>query len=333
VAAVAQVTVFGAGAMGTALAMHAARAGVPTALWANPLDERALAGMRAERRHPTLPEHLPDSLQVFGPEELETAAQGCEVAVLGASSAGARSLAAMVAHVTGPAGSVVSLAKGLEPDSLLRVSEVYAEVLGREEVIAVGGPCLAGELAEDQPSAAVWAADRLGAARAAGDRLVNDSYQVTYSDDLPGVEYAAVVKNVAAIGMGILDGLAGRREQDLRNAKAALFTLAVHELATLVTALGGRRETALGLAGLGDALVTSLGGRNRRYGEVVGTGADPKAALERMEAEGHTVEGVDSTRALRALADRAGVDLPYHLAVEGVLFGGNDPATLLEVLR
>ena len=134
---------FGAGAMGTALAMHAARAGVSTALWANPFDERALAAMRTERRHPTLPEHLPDSLRVFGPDELAAAAEGCRVAVLGASSAGARSLAGMVAGVVGSARSLVSLAKGLEPGSLLRVSEVYAEALGRDDVVAVGGPCLA----------------------------------------------------------------------------------------------------------------------------------------------------------------------------------------------
>jgi len=125
----AQVTVFGAGAMGTAFAMHAVRRGLDTALWANPYDARALAAMREDNRHPALPEHLPGGLTLHEHEALHDAARGCEVAVMGANSAGARSLARMVADAVPAEAFVVSVAKGLEPDTGRRMSEVYSEEL------------------------------------------------------------------------------------------------------------------------------------------------------------------------------------------------------------
>lgn len=328
----ARVTVFGAGAMGTAFAMHASRQGLDTALWANPFDQAVEEALRTDGKHPLLPEHLPAGVGLFGPAELPEAAAGCEVAVMGASSRGARSLARMVKGSVGTARFLISVAKGLESESGLRVSEVYAEELGAD-VVAIGGPCLAAELAEGLPTAAVWASATIGLAQAAGKPFEHPSYQIAYSDDLAGVELCSMMKNVAAIGLGFLDGLGKPSGEDLKNAKAALFTKAAHELAQLVTALGGRGETALGLAGLGDALVTSLGGRNRLYGEMVGSGVQPAAALEEMEGRGLTVEGVHSTGDVHRLALEAGLDLPYHLAIHQVLFRGADPRSVLEVLR
>src|SRR5919204_1874706 len=119
---VSTVTVFGAGAMGTALAMHAARRGLDVALWANAYDERALEAIRAEGKHPALPEHVPSTLSVHGPEDLERAAEGCEFAIMGASSAGARALARVVGEAVASARFVVSLAKGLENESGKRPS-------------------------------------------------------------------------------------------------------------------------------------------------------------------------------------------------------------------
>ena len=323
---------FGAGAMGTALAMHAARAGLDVALWANPHDAQALESIRRDGRHPALPEHVPGALSVHGPDELEHASAGCEIAVLAANSAGARSLARMVRDALDGTRYVVSLAKGLESESRTRVSLVYQEELGGPDVLAVGGPCLAQELAGGSPSAAVWSAGNLEDARAAGERFGDRHYQVTYTDDITGLEFCTTGKNVTAIGAGILDGLAKLADEHFRNAQAALFTRAVAELAEFVTAMGGRAETAMGLAGLGDLLVTSLGGRNRLYGERVGEGADPSAALEEMTSRGLTVEGVDSTRDVYALSEEAGLDLPYHRAVYGVLFEGRDPRSVMETL-
>ena len=327
----ARVTVFGAGAMGTAVAMHAARRGLDAALWANPLDEKVLARIREDGRHPNLPEHIPSQLAVHGPDELDKAAAGCEIAVMGASSAGARSLAGMVRdHVA--ASYVVSIAKGLEPETGKRMSEVYGEELPTSTVIAMGGPCLAAELAQGLPSTAVWGSIGIDDARGAGEPFVHRAFQLLFTDDVVGLEYCAVLKNVAAIGMGLLDGLGKTLDEDFKNAKAALFTKAIHELTELVVALGGRAETCLGLAGLGDVLVTSLGGRNRLYGELVGAGGHPHEVLEDLSRRGMTVEGVDSARDVRRLADEQAIELPYHAAVERVVFEAADPDCILEVL-
>jgi glycerol-3-phosphate dehydrogenase (NAD(P)+) len=329
----ARVTVFGAGAMGTAFAMHAARSGLPTSLWANEHDLAAYAAMREERKHPLLPEHLPDGVELRGPNELEAAARDVEIAVLAANSAGARSLASMVRlHVAG-ARVAVSVAKGFEPTTGKRMSEVYGEEIAGTDVVVVGGPCLARELAEGLPTAAVWASSVTSIAEEAGKPFDDRRYQLSYSDDVVGVELCSMMKNVAAIGLGLLDGLGKSTGIGYQNAKAALFTRAAQEIVMLVTELGGRSDTAMGLAGIGDQLVTSLGGRNRLYGELVGTGDPPDDTLRELEASGLTVEGVESTRHVRRLASEHGVQLPYHEAVHRVLFEGARPLEVLEVLR
>lgn len=329
----ARVAVFGAGAMGTAMAMHAARRGHRTTLWANQHDLRAYATLREERRHPLLPEHVPEAVGIFGPNELDEAAEGAEVVVMGANSHGARSLAQMVKGHVGAVDAVVSVAKGLEPETHLRMSQVYEQELPGANVIAIGGPCLASELAEGLPTAGVWAASTVDAAGSVGRGFSDRHYQLEFSDDVVGVELCAMMKNVAAIGLGMLDGIGSPTGRDFKNAKAALFMKAAHELVELVTAAGGRRETVFGLAGVGDQLVTSLGGRNRLYGELVGSGDPPEDTLEELEGRGLTVEGVDSTREVRRLAAEHGLVLPYHTAIHRVLFEDAAPEEILEVLR
>jgi glycerol-3-phosphate dehydrogenase (NAD(P)+) len=319
--------------MGTAFAMHSARMGHETSLWANQHDLLAYASLREERKHPLLPEHLPSEVAVHGPNELAKAASDCEIAVMGANSHGARSLAQMVREHVRETRFVVSVAKGLEPSSGVRMSEVYRDAFPGMDVVAIGGPCLASELAEGLPTAGVWAAETEGLAREAGKPFDDRRYQLVFTDDVIGVELCSMMKNVAAIGLGILDGLGKLNSEPYKNAKAALFTKAANELIELVTALGGRRETVFGLAGLGDQLVTSLGGRNRLYGELVGAGDPPEATLEALEARGLTIEGVDSTRDVRRLAGKEALDLPYHFAIHRVLFEGAQPRDVLEVLR
>jgi len=214
----------------------------------------------------------------------------------------------------------------------MRMSEVYGGELPGAAVIAMAGPCLAAELAQGLPSTAVWGSAGVEDARRAGEQFVHRTFQVHFTDDLVGLEYCAVLKNVAAIGMGLLDGLGKTLDEDFKNAKAALFTKALHELTELVVAMGGRPDTCLGLAGLGDVLVTSLGGRNRLYGELVGAGGHPDDVLADLGRRGMTVEGVDSSRDVRRLADEQGLDLPYHFAVERVVFEAADPDCILEVL-
>jgi glycerol-3-phosphate dehydrogenase (NAD(P)+) len=325
--------VFGSGTMGTAVAMHLARVGNDTRLWASPWDARVLPSLLEERRHPGLPEHLPDQLVVLGPDELPAAVDGLGIAVMGAHSAGARALARAVAEAGAELPLVVGLAKGLEPESNRRMSEVYADEVGHGRVVAMGGPALAPEIAQGLPTSAVLASSPDTSAAEAADSFRSSTFHMAVTEDIVGVEYATVAKNVTAIGMGVLDGLGKVSSRAYRNAKAALFTQAVDELIRLITAMGGRNETAVGLAGLGDALVTSLGGRNRLYGELIGAGADPQRSLEDLIAQGLTVEGVDSARVVRRLAEEHALDLPLHLQVYRILFERAEATSIVDFLK
>jgi glycerol-3-phosphate dehydrogenase (NAD(P)+) len=330
---VSNVTVFGAGAMGTALAMHLARRGHRTKLWASEFDRAVVQALFHERRHPSLPEYLPEALTVLPPEDVGAAAEGMDIAVLGAHSGGARTLARIVMKGCGSLPLVVGVAKGLEPESRKRMSEVYAEEVGHRRVISVGGPCLASEVAQGLPTASVFASHDVGTAEEGAAAFRSGTYHVTVTDDLAGVEYCTVAKNVAAIGMGILDGLGKVSGREYQNAKAALFTRAFGELAELVVAAGGRRDTVSGLAGLGDTLVTTIGGRNRLYGELLGEGAEPEAALKGLMERGMTVEGVDSARDVRHLAEGLGVTLPFLEQMHRILFEASPADSVLECLR
>jgi glycerol-3-phosphate dehydrogenase (NAD(P)+) len=319
--------------MGTAVAMHAARVGHDVTLWGSSHDEPVLRELAEHGKHPSLREHLPASIKVCGPDELDAAVDGAQLLVLGANSHGARSLASLIRdHVAG-ALVAISVAKGMEPGSGKRMSEVYAEEFAGVPIVSVGGPCLATELASGLPTASIWAGSSMQLAEQAGRPFDAPSYQLTYTDDVIGVELCSMMKNVAAIGLGMLDGIGKPTGEDFKNAKAALFTKAAHEIVELVTAAGGRSETAFGLAGIGDQLVTSLGGRNRLYGELVGAGEAPEATLRDLEARGLTVEGVDSTLDVARLAEVHALDLPYHAAIHRVLAHDADPRDILEVLR
>ncbi len=326
------VAVLGAGAMGTALAMHLARKGEQVCLWGSEHDARVLPELQGARSHPALPSRLPSELQVFGPDDLHLACKGAAFGVLAAHSGGARSLAGLVRDALGDVAFVVSIAKGLEPETRKRPSEVYREELGLP-VVAIGGPALAAEVAEGLPCAAVLGCDEPDALRRAADALHQPgSYAVHETTDCAGLEYCGTAKNVGAIGAGILEGIGIRREQGYKNARAALFTKAASEMCDLVEALGGRRETAMGLAGLGDLLVTSIGGRNRQYGEMVGAGADPHHAEEDMTSRGMTVEGVESARDVHELGRQHGVTVPVHEAIYRVIHEDAPPKTLLEAV-
>lgn len=327
-----RLTVFGAGAAGTALAIHLARKGEDVALWASEFDAGVVDDLE-DRRHPALPERLPPELRLLGPAEVEKAGAHAEVAVLAANSAGARSLARLVAPWIPDPAVVVSIAKGLEPGTLKRMTQVYAEEMPGHPVVALSGPSLAAEVALGLTTAVVVAGDDAATRGRAAAAFRSERFLVDESDDVAGVEICGVAKNVAAIGAGILEGLAQHLQQENRNPRAALLTRAVQEMADLAEAMGGRRETAFGLAGIGDLLVTTLGGRNRLYGEAIGLGAEPDHTLRDMIARGLTVEGADSARDVHTLAERAGLSLPVHEAVYRIVHGGAPAETIMEALR
>lgn len=329
----ARVTIFGAGAAGTALAMHLARKGEDVMVWGTEFDERAMALLRQERRHPALPEHLPAEVQLWGPEELAEAAEHAEIAVLAAHSSGARNLARTIGSSLGTTRIAVSIAKGLEPETLKRMSEVYGEEIMGIAIVALSGPSLAAEIAEGLHTAVAMASDDEAACRETAEVFRSKRFLVDVTDDVAGVELCGFAKNVAAIGAGILEGLSEHLQRESKNPRAALFTRGLQEMAELCEAMGGRRDTVFGLAGVGDLLVTSLGGRNRMYGEAIGMGAEPDHTLHEMQQRGLTVEGAESARDVHLLTDRMGLDLPVHESVYRILHEGDAPESILEALR
>lgn len=326
-----RITVFGAGAAGTALAIHLARKGEDVTLWGSEYDAGVLPELTEKRSHPSLPERLPAEIRILGPDELDDAGKDAAYGVLAANSGGARSLARLVKGALPEDLMVVSITKGLEPETYARMSEVYGGETGRP-VVAVSGPMLAPELAEGWLTAVVFASQHRDELQEAADTFRSDVYLVDTSDDVVGTEICGTAKNVAAIAAGVLEGLAESRQRDLKNARAALFTRGVHEIAQLVEAMGGRPETAFGLAGAGDLLVTSLGGRNRAFGHAIGLGGDPKHTLKDMTGSGMTVEGAASAGDVHHLAGERGLQLPLHETVYRVVHEGADPRSILEAI-
>jgi glycerol-3-phosphate dehydrogenase (NAD(P)+) len=346
---VATVAVLGAGAMGSALATPAVAAGNRVRLWGTWLDGGLLAELRAGRPHPRTGVPVDPRVDLHDAGGLAAALDGADLVAVAISSDGVlevarRAAAAGLAPGTplllctkgfgrGPDGGV-----GLLPDL------VAAAMVGRPAaswpVVAVGGPCKADEVAAGRPTAAVFAGEDRAAVERCARAVTTPAYRVQRGRDPVGVEAAAATKNVYAIAVGLCHGLGEAGGQPWHDLAAATFTQAVAEMGRLAVALGGRQETVLGLAGLGDLEVTSLSGRNRVLGARVGRGEPPAEALAAMAAAGQTVEGVPAARLARDLAaqlarerpDEAG-DLPARLpllaAVNRLLDGDPHPAALV----
>jgi len=324
------IAVVGAGAWGTALAAHLSRrADLRVTLWARDAAQaRAIGGQRANEKY--LPGiRLPDALAVTA--DLATVARADLLIVgtpIGALSAVAAELAAAGAHAP-----LVWLSKGLisvpataaHPGGVALAHQVLAPLWGAPVGI-VSGPSFAEEVARGLPTAvAVAATDGALAARVAS-LLRAESLRAYESDDIAGVEIGGAVKNVLAIAAGASDGLGFGH-----NARAALITRGLSETGRLSAALGGQRETLMGLAGLGDLVLTCTGdlSRNRRVGLALAAG---KSLPEILAELGHVAEGVTTAAAVRALAGHVGVEMPICDVVHEVLYEGLAPKDAVERL-
>jgi glycerol-3-phosphate dehydrogenase (NAD(P)+) len=223
---------------------------------------------------------------------------------------------------------VVSVAKGIEIDTLRRPSEILLHTLGPRPVAAISGPNIAGELARQLPATMVVAATNDGAPNEPLARQVQELFTTHYlrvyrNDDLLGVELAGALKNVVAIAAGILDGMRAGH-----NAKAALLTRGLVEITRLGVTLGAQAETFAGLAGLGDLVTTCFSpeGRNRRFGERIGCGESVEEVLGSIVG---VVEGMPTCKSVVALAGKCGVEMPISAGLHGVLFEGRNPRSQL----
>jgi glycerol-3-phosphate dehydrogenase (NAD(P)+) len=319
----AAVAVLGAGAWGTALAVALA-AGGPVRLWAQRDDQAAeLARTRSN------PRYLPGVLLPAGVDvtaHLPEAIASAGIILLAAPAAAVAGLCERLVEGLAPAAVLTLAAKGFEQSSGRLLHEVVEQHLPDQPLCAISGPTFAGELARGCPSALVVAARDREVAETVAKRMRQPWLRAYSSTDLIGVEVAGAVKNVLAIAAGVGDGLGLGA-----NARAALITRGLAEITRLGAALGGQAATFMGLAGLGDVVLTCTDdqSRNRRFGLALARGLSPEDAVREV---GQVVEGARTAPLALALAERAGVDLPICREVAALVAGQSTPAEALHHL-
>lgn len=321
-----KVAVMGSGSWGTAFAAMCADAGEDTVLWAR-RDEVAeeITGERTNGAY--LPDvQLPETLSAT--TDPQQALDGADVVVLAVPSVGiSDQLAAWGGHIDRDA-TLASLIKGVDVDTLRFGSQVIAQTLDcdPDRVVVVSGPNLAKECAQRQPAATVAASPDAARAERVQRAVMAPYFRVYTNTDKTGVEIAGAVKNVIALAAGMSHGM-GFGD----NTKAAVITRGLAEMARLGVHLGGDALTFAGLAGVGDliATCTSDKSRNRTVGERLGRGEGLDDIIASMNM---VAEGVKSSRAIVALAERAGVDMPLARAVVAVCHEGASPREMVEHL-
>ena len=311
------VAVLGAGAWGTALACVLADAGRPVWLWGrDEAQRRQLRSFRENRRY--LPDILlPASIQVL--EDLGALPADCRWVVLATPCQTTRDMAGRLRKAAPHVAGVVCAAKGLEAGSRKLVHEVAAEALGPSVTVALlSGPTFAREVAEGRPAAVTIASSDEAFGRALVARFHSPSFRPYLTTDRVGVAVGGSVKNVLAIAAGVADGM-----QLGANSRAALITRGLAEVARFGSALGARRETFMGLSGLGDLVLTCTDdqSRNRRLGLALGAGETRAQA----EARIGLVEGASTAAAVAAEAGRLGVEMPIVAEVAALLEGARGP--------
>ena len=305
--------VLGSGGWGTALALLLCDNGHAVTLWSH--DPKKAETMRAARENPLLPGvSLPETLAVVSDIALTAEA---DMVVFATPSFALRETARKAAPYLHSTQTLVSVTKGIERDTNLRMSEILRQETGdRCKVVSLSGPSHAEEVGRRLPTGCVAACPDEAAACRVQDAFMNGVFRVYTSPDIVGVELSAALKNVIALGCGISDGMGF---QD--NTKALLMTRAMAEIARLGEKLGGDRLTFGGLAGMGDLIVTctSMHSRNRRAGILIGQG---KSAQDAMKEVGAVVEGYYAALSVEQLAAREGVEMPVCHCVYQVLYRG-----------
>lgn len=308
----------GAGSWGTALAIHLGSVGHDVALWGR--DKALIASMAERRANPT---YLPD---VTFPAPLRptscprTAVSGARYVVLAVPSHGLRAVLRSVASDLPADAILVSATKGIEYESLKRMSEILVdETGGRHPVVVLSGPSFAAEVARRLPTALVAASSDDSAVLAVQEEFRGPSFRLYKSNDVVGVEIGASLKNIIAIAAGVVEGLGLGH-----NAMAALITRGLAEISRLSCAMGGDRETLSGLSGLGDLVLTCTGSlsRNRHVGLELGRGRSLDDIVSGMRM---VAEGVRTTPAALALGRQYGVELPIASQIAEVLAGRKAP--------
>jgi glycerol-3-phosphate dehydrogenase (NAD(P)+) len=312
-----QVGVVGAGAWGTTLAIKLAAAERPVTLWAHTAEAgEELAALRENRRY------LPG---IVFPPNLRVATDDAYLAephrsfLLAVPSAHLRDVLRRLRPVLYAEASLLSVVKGIEQGTHLRMSEVIEEELPGSRVAALSGPNLAREIAAGLPAVSVVASHDAELAAEFGTLLGSDRFRIYTNPDLIGVEMCGALKNVVALASGFVDGL-GFGD----SAKAGIITRGLAEMTRLGVAAGGQQMTFAGLAGVGDLIATCMSplSRNRRAGELMASGMSWADAAVHLNG---VAEGVDTVRGALQLAGERGIEMPIAEQVEAVVYAGRPP--------
>lgn len=298
-----KILILGAGVMGTAISIPLSDNQHEIHLVGTHLDADIIKALQHSRRHKGLKSSVPESIKPYGIEHLEKAAVDVELMILGVNSLGVDWASKTLSNILRPGIPLVFLTKGLDgSDRKLRTlpdafrAKLPIGIQDEVAIMAIGGPSIAGELAARRKTFAVITGHDPVLLDSVAAMMGTDYYHLRKSTDLIGVEIAVGMKNLYAIGVGIVQGLLEKNGVDvlepMHNLSAALFTQSLLEIAYLVEKSGGQRETVFSLAGIGDLFVTCQGGRNFRMGKLMGAGITyQEAKLNYMPSD--TVEGAE----------------------------------------
>jgi len=315
--------VLGSGGWGTALALLLLENGHDVTLWS--FSEEELKVIRENGENPLL-KGVPISENLALTNDISVV-KNCEVIVLATPSFAVRSTAKQLSGLLKEGAVVVTVSKGIEKDTSLRLSQVIEEEIGEQfPVVVLSGPSHAEEVGRRVPTALVSASKSRSAAELVQDLFMNSRFRVYSSPDVVGVELGAAFKNIIALCAGCCDGM-GYGD----NTKAMLMTRGLTEVARLGMAMGASTETFGGLAGVGDLIVTctSMHSRNRRCGILIGQGMPVQQALSEI---GAVVEGYYAAATAKTLADKMGVEMPIAQAAYEVLYENKDVRAVLAEL-
>ena len=313
--------VVGSGAWGTALAIRLCKNGHDVTMWT--FEKDLIPQMENERLNIRLPgATLPEGLKISSDY---ACVKGCKLVVMASPSFPIRSVCRGVAPYLDEDAVLVSVTKGIEKGTLLRMSEVVAQETNRP-VVVLTGPSHAEEVALDVPTGCLSACEDKALAELVQDAFMSEAFRIYTSPDAAGAELGAALKNVIALCAGVTDGL-GCGD----NTKAMLMTRGLTEMARLGISLGANKDTFAGLAGVGDLIVTctSMHSRNRRAGILIGQG---KSVDEAMKEVGAVVEGYYAAESAYELGKQQGVEMPIITAAYQVLYEGRSAAEAIREL-
>ena len=319
-----KIAVIGDGGWGTALAILLDSKGHQVALWSVSPEYVQVLSQKRENIKFLPGVSLSKTIQFTG--NLKEAMEGKEFVILAIPSKFMRSALEKMKGIPLKGITVVSVAKGIERQTLLRMSEVIDQVIHPEKLAVLSGPTIAYEVAAGLPAAAVVASSLRETTEEVQKNMGTQRFRLYTSMDVAGVELGGALKNVIAIAAGISDGLGFGS-----NAKAALLARGLGEITKLGVLAGAKRKTFSGLSGLGDLVTTCLSDRssNRSFGEAIAKG---KSAQEVLKATEMVVEGVETVQSARQLAQKVGGDVPLMEEVYQIIFKGKDPRKSVDLL-